>query len=462
MRYLNGARRAIPRLVRMGWAYWLERVLSTDGWYMPRHVALPGHPDFGREGLVGQLRPDAPVVLSPTGWEWHHHWFDLNRYERGAHEASVCTWSAERHGEPFDSRVRDGKTEYLIPTGHLHPDTGELVVPFRRADGRYKRHRHWEEAKYVYTPGDTAKGLATNPLTLANGYGEGLFVIVLEGTLKMCAVTEAGYPCIDAGSVTLWHRGTPHVELDDEGNLTAADFVHRARHRGGAPMRLPAALEIEAFAERYLEGRPVAVVCDSDWNSNEAVRDQTEMVATILQEYAGEVFACAPPEGPSRGWRHPITNVEQHEKRGVDDWLGEHAREERADAFLEIGHYEDAGGPTLTVEDPRLLVPGKDGRRPPITGRRSAVALVLELARRATPDGVARYELNDLTKALGLARSNVQEAFKRSVDAGLVEPLTRATKYSAGTGVRTEAALVRVTPDAMATRRWRSLRDWLR
>jgi hypothetical protein len=466
-RYLDGARAAIPRLIGAAWKYWLERVLDTDGWYMPRHVAMPDHPLFGGH-LVGQLRPDVPAVLSPTGWEWHHHWFDLGKHERRSHEASVCTWSRVPRGEPLDTRGKKGKTEYLIPTGHLHPDTGEIVVPYLK-DGRYVRHRHWEEAKYVYTPGDTAKGLATHPESLEHGFGDGLFVVVLEGTLKMCAVTEAGFPCIDAGSVTLWQRGTASVELDDEGNPTGAQFTHRPRVGGGGPMRLPALLELQEFAERHLNGRPVAVVCDSDWSTNEAVRDQTEMVAGILRPHVGEVFACAPPdEGRSYGWRHPLTGTEQREKLGIDDWIAKNLEDgtERHDAFLEIGRREQRASADLTVEHPGLLIPQADGRRARVDGRRSTVALVKTLGELATPDGVARYELNALwarLRADGVvsARSNVQDAYDRAVKAGLLTPLTTAVKHGGAGGVKTEAAFVRVAPEGMPAYRWRSLREWL-
>lgn len=470
-RFLSAHNAALPGRIARSWAYWLERVLAVDGWYMPRHVAMPDEPGFGGH-LVGQLRPDVPVVLSPTGWEWHQHYWDLPARSRRMHENSLCSWSAEPHGKPLATRTREGRKEYLIPTGHLHPDTGELVVPFRKEDGRrYLRHRHWEEAKYVYTPGDTAKGLATHPHTLANGFGDGLFVIVLEGTLKMCAVTEAGYPCIDAGSVTLWHRGTPEVELDDEGNLTGAEFSHHIiPGDGGRTMRLPARLELEVFAKKHLAGRPVAVVVDSDWSSNELVREQAEMVAQLIRPYAGNVFACAPPdEGRSYAWRHPLRGVLQREKLGVDDWLGLARKKGRStgEAFLELGRWEHDEPPTLTVDDPRLLVPYDDGRTPYITGRRSAVAYALKVGSRAGPDGVAPYELNAITAELNaegfkIARSNVQKAHERCVATGIVTPLTEATRHGDGRRVRTEAALVRVAPEAMPSGRWRSLRDWLK
>ena len=58
--------------------------------------------------------------------------------------------------------------------------------------------------------------------------GEALFVFVLEGTLKMCSVVEAGNPAIDAGSVTLWGWRLPEIEPRADGDLWT-------RHRSSSP-----------------------------------------------------------------------------------------------------------------------------------------------------------------------------------------------------------------------------------
>lgn len=425
----------LERSTREAWTYWLRRVLAADGWLMPRHAIMPDHPDSDFSAKpVAQLRPDEPAILAPTGYKWHQHWHDLRASERRSHESKVCEPAPPGHRAAIDH-----PRGAFLPTGHLHPATGEIVVPFEG------RHRHWDHAKYVYTPGKTAKRLGANPLNIERGYEGDLFVVVLEGTLKMCSVTEAGYPCVDAGSVTLWGSSTIEAEYDEDGTLEGGQM-----------------LELVEFAERHLSGRPVAVVCDSDWYSNELVREQTDAVAALLRPYVADVFACAPPEGKSYGWRHPRTNVEQREKRGVDDWLGEHAREDRHHAFLEIGRFEQAQAAKLTVDDPRLLVPREDGRRPRIDGRRTTVEVVRAMGERASPvDRVAPYALNELATSLGRPTSRVQDGYARAVAAGLLEPLTEAVRRSDGRSVRTEAALVRVAPEGMPAHRWRSLREWL-
>jgi hypothetical protein len=192
------------------------------------------------------------------------------------------------------------------------------------------------------------------------------------------------------------------------------------------------------------------------------VREQTEQVAARLRPYVGDVFACAPPGGKSVGWRHPITKVKQREKRGVDDWLGEHERQDRPEAFLEIGRLEPVREAELTVDDPRLLVPGEKGRRPRLDGRQTTVALVRAMGELASPDErVAPYALNQLAEALGRPTSKVQEAYDRAVNAKLLEPITKPVRRGDGRRVWTEAGLVRVVPEGTPAYKWRSLRDWL-
>jgi hypothetical protein len=211
---LARARARLPQSARQAWTYWLRRVLATDGWLMPRHAVMPDHPDSDFAARpVAQLRPDEPAILAPTGYESHHHAYDLHPRERRAHEKKVCEPAPKGHRAAIEHPAGA-----FLPTGHLHPATGEIVVTCAR------RHRHWDHAKYVYTPGNTAKRLGTNPLTVERRYGDRLFVIVLEGTLKMCSVTEAGYPCIDAGSVTLWESSSYAGEHDDEETSPGARY----------------------------------------------------------------------------------------------------------------------------------------------------------------------------------------------------------------------------------------------
>jgi hypothetical protein len=427
--YLNAASGRLSSQAGQAWVNWLRKALAVDGWLMPRHATMPDSAEFSfRARPVAQLRPDEPVVMG-TGWEWHHHGSDLSSREREAHEAKLCELAPpEGHAAAVEHPAGS-----FLPTGHLHPLTGDLVVS---TNGR---HRHWKHAKYLYTPGDTARRLGTNPLALERGWGDpdDLFVVVLEGTLKMCSVVEAGYLAVDAGSVTLWGGGVERLDVEDGiENL----YVHT---------------ELEEFATRHLRSRPVAVVCDSDWHSNPLVLEQTERVAAILNEAGARAVACAPPEGRSRGWRHPVSGAEQKIKRGVDDWLGEHEPGERHDAMLElVCRPRRVGDSELTADHPAL-----EGIR--ADGRENTVALVRTLGEWASPEGVAPYAETRLSESLGLSKRAVQMSRRRAVERHLLEPLTEAERGRNGADHYMQAPLVRVVPEALPTYRTTTLREWL-
>jgi hypothetical protein len=428
---LNAALERLPRKVRQSWEFWLRKALSHDGWLLPRHAVMPDHEQFDfRSRPVAQLRPDAPVVMG-AGREWHHHFYDLNRQEREAHEVKICAKAPPGH--PAAVEHPDGA---FLPTGHLHPATGELVVPFEDATGRYRRHEHWDETKYVYTPGDTALRLGTNPVALERGWGrpDDLFVVVLEGTLKMCAVVEAGYPAIDAGSVTLWHGGTPEFFLDDEDHENARILT-----------------ELEAFAELHLVGRPVAVVCDSDWHRNPLVLDQTRRVVDLLREQGADAVACAPPEGASLGWTHPVTGIEMREKVGVDDWLGPTHK----GAVLDLVCQVPEGAATLTPDDPRL-----DGAYH--TGRVNTVKLFRAMGQTVIPGtDLAPFHKRELAVQLGMRPSTTTDALERGLAHGLGKRVITARRHWTPSGHASQAPLVRLTQEALPRHAEPTLGAWL-
>jgi hypothetical protein len=404
------------RRSRQSWETWLRGALSVDGWLMPRHAVMPDHEDSDfRYRPVAQLRPDVPVQGRLLPAHTHRR---LRAERRGREQASPRT----QHAASVCDLDADGN---VLPTGHLHPHTGEVVVPLEG------RHAHWDQAKYLYTPGNSARRLGTSPLSLESGYeADELFVVVLEGTLKMVAVTEAGYPAIDAGSVTLWKSET----AGPEGMIS----------------------ELAEFADRHLQGRNVAVVCDSDWHANRLVLSQTQTVTDILTARGARAVACAPPEGRSLGWRHPYTGAKMRAKRGVDDWLGEHAPGDRHEAMLELVFHERVADSELTADHPALAGVRSDGRE-------TTVALVRALGELARPDDrVAPYAEERLMASLGRAKLTVQQARRRAMERRLIEELTEAERrYDADGGFYMVAPLVRVAPEGMPTYRVGTLRDWL-
>jgi hypothetical protein len=445
------------RETRQVWRDWLRRALAVDGWLMPRHAVMPDadEPEFSAP-VVAQLRPDLPVYMGDA-FEWHHHLYRLTARDRPDHEAKICDLAPRRgqpgYPHPYAIPHKDGA---FLPTGHLHPRRGEPVVPCRDDDGRYTWHSHLDQSKYLYTPGNTARRLGTNPLVLERGFGgpDDLFVMVMEGTLKMCSVVEAGYPAIDAGSVNLWHGGR-QVLVDDDG------FQY-----------LDTILELSAFAERHLVGRPVAVVCDSDWHHNAAVWDQTQAVVGVLNAAGAYAVGCAPPEGRPLGWEHPTRRtrddrpVEMRDKLGVDDWIGksdpwldENYGPPRRD-LLDLVCQVPGGAATLSPDDPRLMGGGERGTQ---RRRREKTVRVLTLMGQMILPGssVARFAQKDIAIELGLPPRTVGDAFDLAVERGLARRLDESVKHHVTGDVISSAPWCWITPEALPIHTEPTLGAWL-
>jgi hypothetical protein len=322
---------------------------------------------------------------------------------------AVDGWAMPRHA------VLIGDSDFGAPLTQIRPD--EPV----KLGGK--------EAKYVYTPGRTARRLGTNPLARELPTWDdpdALFVFVLEGTLKMCSVVEASYPAIDAGSVTLWHGGV------EEGDSWSSRFVS----------------EIERFAASHLVGRPVAVVCDSDWSTKDEVLWHTRKVTNVLNRAGARAVACAPPEPGLDAAGKPL-------KRGVDDWLGEHEPGDRHEAMLDLIYHERAGDAELNTDHPAL-----DGIR--ADAARTVVALLRHLGETAQPDSrIAPYAELRLIEATGKAKRSLQIARRHAEERGLLEELTEAKRQRSANGFQMQAPLVRVAHDAMPLYRRGALREWL-
>jgi hypothetical protein len=484
VRYPAGDRTSVlaaePRLPRYASPTWIGLAISVAGWVLPRHAPMPDHDQFFADPL-GQLRPDTPVMPEAFG---HHHDGMRHRDQSDpklGKRRGVCSCGVRHDGPPVRRRKnREGSTriypwpsdrdpwlqpsiknraeheastcdlvelangtEFLVPSGHRHPKTGELVVPIDEP------HRHVKQAKYLYTPGNTARRLGTNPMNIERGFepSDGLFVVCLEGTLKGAAITEAGWPCIDSGSVTLWES----EEEDYEGELVEGDFGE-SYWTGGTTVYN----ELAEFAERYLLDIPTAVVCDSDWFVNRLVKDQTDKVAKVLNECGARAVACAPPEGECYGWRHPLTGRDMRKKRGVDDWLGEHEPEKRHEALLGLVVRERVGdAPGLDqIEHHRL-----SGRS---DGRRTTRDLLEAMGEDATPDRRAPYRRSALADRVGRDPRRIDDARDRAIEHGLLVPITEAEHVWVDGRWVTKAPEHLIDEAAMPVWGETTLREWLR
>jgi hypothetical protein len=180
----------------------------------------------------------------------------------------------------------------------INPRTGKKLSPkwfrtFARAvkqghiDSDYHRGTndedvHFEEemAKYLLAPGKTGKRLDANPLfSEADFENSPRVYFILEGNLKADACGTAGGIVFDVPSVTLWD----------------------------AP-------ELPDFAKRFLRGKEVIIVCDSDWYSNDQVKRQALLCRQFLRDLGvDEAHIAAPPERPGK--------THKERKQGLDDYL---------------------------------------------------------------------------------------------------------------------------------------------
>jgi hypothetical protein len=292
-------------------------------------------------------------------------------------------------------------------------------------------------AKYVYTPGRTAKGLATNPRALELptwGDPEALFVFALEGTLKMCAVVEAGYPAIDAGSVTLWGGGY------GEGDEWESRFVS----------------DLEEFSARHLVGRPVAVVVDSDWRDpTKDVLLHARKVTNVLRRAGAVAIACAPPEPPPN---------DVDDKWGVDDWLGKAlSRRLSIEGLAPFKARHAAVLDLVYHERPELLeMPDAEARlRAELNPQAvsTALAAVRDLASRVDVDGHASAPTEAMAERMGVDRKTVWRSLGRAVEAGVILRVAESVPEHVNGQVRERPALYHV-PGA-PTPVVRTLGQWL-
>lgn len=456
----------------------MSRALVVGGWVIPKTTLMPDHDQFWWTPYA-QLRPDRPVMArrsvhrhdgmahrhrddgrcqcgefhtrppvrrsrwpyrpQDAWWDWYQP--PLGKKARARHETSVCDWAADGLSLPVDILdARDG--EVLVPTGHLHPDTGEVVLPARG------RHAHLTWAKYLYVPGQgKAQRLNTHPRVRSSGYAapEGVFFFVIEGTLKLDAVVSAGWPGIESGSVTLWGAYAEEAEAE----WVTGDFGEVYLDGGMAGYS-----ELEEFALRYLQGVPTAVVCDSDWVENRLVRDQVNQAVALLAGCGVPAVGCAPPAGEYRGWTHPFTGQPVHAKLGVDDYLAQFHPKQWHDALLD-----------LRVRDPKADPPGLEAAVMRAAEKKAGEeihrGLLRELARDST-SGLVEYRPAVLGRRLNRDTANVDRARDKHLALGHITEVVAAEKVSNGYGeVRTLAPVYRLREDLRPREHDRTLRDWL-
>ena len=479
---LSSVRAVDPRLERDEPA-WLRESLTAPGWVIPKVSPLPDHRLFGWTPYA-QLRPDHPVRPRrefhnheglrhrPEGcicgvahsgppirrirmwgaqisrpdreieytWDWYQR--PLRGLGRLEHERKLCEWAPVEAVPTWvkilNERQRDNSVEALVPTGHLHPDTGEVVVPLDRP------HAHLDWAKYLYMKGEgRAKRFGTHPRMVNSNFAapEGVIFWAIEGTLKLDAIVSAGWPGIETGSVTLWDSWEYDYDTDEDGP-----------HRWTVD-------ELDELAGRHLAGRRVPIVCDSDWADNDKVRRQLDAAVALLASHGVDAVGCAPPPGESRGWRY-LNGEECFKKQGVDDYLFGFDLADRHDALLAMPVREEIVASAIDIEATNA------SQRP--AGRETGRRLLYWAQNNANEAGEFSKRRHEIAEAIDRDPRRVDDAWERFLARGAFEPVEggEGDRYYAGVGVggrpqfRSTASVYRLRED-LRRRAARTLRDWL-
>jgi hypothetical protein len=466
---------------------WFASAMKAGGWVMPKHAPMPDHPVFGWRPFA-QLRPDHPLkprrVTHRHSGLMHRHrdaaelagrkgrcwcgevhlykpikrrikddrpdrpewvtrtdWYQppYGAEDRLRHERSLCEWAdvnveriiREQFGvrvKVLDERVReDGTRQVLLPTGHLHPDTGDQVVPVG------KIHTHLDWAKYLYVKGEGgAQRLSTHPWMLRDNFAapEGLFFFVIEGTLKLDAVVSAGWPGIESGSVTLWDA----YDEDPVDEGAGAIGYH----------------ELADFATRHLEGVPTAIVCDSDWSENRLVREQVDKAVRVLRDAGVDAVGCAPPPGDPLNWTFEDGTV-LYKKQGVDDYLAAEKKARRHDLLLDM--------PIRLTETTEAMERHAKRSSDRSDGQATDLSLLHELIGDAGTDGLVSYNRGSLAERMGRDPRRVDDSRDRLLAEGALSFVASHIRERPGTWV-TRPALYRLADDLRPLAS-RTLRDWL-
>jgi hypothetical protein len=158
-----------------------------------------------------------------------------------------------------------------------------------------------------------ARRLSSHPLGLARIPDAQRVLFIMEGELKEAAAVAAGEATISVPSVTLWD-----------------------------------CRELPTFTRRYLRGKLVLVVPDSDWNPavrrnrDDAVYRQAILLRERLKRYGARAFVAAPP--------HPEDCAKRCSKHGLDDHLAHGVTGRRPGTVDELVWVDVEAQPQGTLE----------------------------------------------------------------------------------------------------------------
>ncbi len=225
---------------------------QCGGWVMPKH-APPGY-----DPIVPQLRPDEAVITNPLD-TWHWHGTELIEWPVFPEEAGALAGEALwRYRILSDADAHVSKGIGKDDSDPYDPRTGKGDHQGINVEGV---HRHAPRAaKYLLQGGKGAGSrIDVHPWALERIPDADIVWFILEGCPKNDAVVSAGAAVFSVPSVTCWK-----------------------------------AQELRRFANRYLRGKTVLVVPDSDWVENPQVQRAALKARTVLRGCGIEAHCCAP------------------------------------------------------------------------------------------------------------------------------------------------------------------------
>jgi hypothetical protein len=270
--------------------------------------------------VYAELRPDNAVATKSRTWHYHGPRPYPEHVAIDAKTGRPCNPKeagggpiAESHlhtTKSMDAHVRRDKFEDdhfpgdpRLDQVHSHQDVAKycfissawVTQQIQRKDGSWYDHKEKDESESI------ARRLDVHPWA-ADRLGAGLIYVGLEGCIKADAIlSEILRHDLDASvvsfpSVTLWNAGE----------------------------------ELGEFVERYLLGKRVVIVCDSDGARNPLVRTQALLLRSYLHNRgARDTEIVAPPYPGSQqkdgGWVVDPAQLDDKGKpklNGVDDHLG--------------------------------------------------------------------------------------------------------------------------------------------
>jgi hypothetical protein len=333
---------------------------DADGIYRNRDGLALGADHFGEDTKRQHIRvpiakytfgsnPEEEVVDPGTP---HRHEDYLDRYEGDFAERLI-----DAH-----ERYLHGKTTREFVTAEPGDEVHDLVIETttdREDIPLDKLHDH--KIRQDIAGEGLAKRLSIHPLSrgrLMSGDFDRI-VAVSEGCLKEAAAVSHGEVTLSWPSITLRHEG-----------------------------------ETEMVTRRYLAGRRVYVVCDSDWSRphDDAVLARTLISRDAFRWDGADAYAVAPPtpvhREPEGLWEIRCADP-THDKHGLDDHYGPCTGDE--------GTFENMV--VIDRETPKGLAEwiaaGRDsmGRKRKATGLERYVPLMNWIALHAGADGTVKLSL---------------------------------------------------------------------